>query len=333
MPFVYEVNGQRVEFEKEPTQADIDEAAAAMAPPVQAEVAEPNAMLTAPAVAGYGFAGPTGLTELGQTARAAISPYAGSISQGLKNTVDVYKARPILAPAIEALGVATMGVPPIAAGQQALSAYDKYQAVKQGLTGAGQELSKGQATKDAYNAMQRALYQNDPTNFRRVISSTYGPPTNVGVPAGPGNNAVRSLLGTAEAQAAMSANPQFAQAAGEYLKTVPTYGQQAMKVVGPALKGAARVVGPAGMAYNMYEAGQMARNTELGQRLQQGQGQQAEQAFRNMNTQYGQQLNPQEAQNVLAGGSARDIAAFGGRDRLNMQMRVQAAKRVLGQQQ
>ena len=27
MPFIYEVNGQRVEFDKEPTEQDIDEAA------------------------------------------------------------------------------------------------------------------------------------------------------------------------------------------------------------------------------------------------------------------------------------------------------------------
>ena len=32
MAFVYEVNGQRVEFEKEPTEADIDEAARSLGP-------------------------------------------------------------------------------------------------------------------------------------------------------------------------------------------------------------------------------------------------------------------------------------------------------------
>jgi len=75
----------------------------------------------------------------------------------------------------------------------------------------------------------------------------------------------------------------------------------------------------------------MARETGLGQRLAQGQGQQAEQAFRNMNTQYAGPISPEEAQNVLAAGSARDIASFGGRDRLNLAVRMQAAKRIIGQ--
>jgi hypothetical protein len=75
------------------------------------------------------------------------------------------------------------------------------------------------------------------------------------------------------------------------------------------------------MAYNMYEAGQMARETELGSRLQQGQGQRAEQAFRNMNTQYGGPISPQEEQNVMANGSQRDIQAL---------IRRKAAQRVTG---
>ena len=131
----------------------------------------------------------------------------------------------------------------------------------------------------------------------------------------------------------MAANPQFAQAAQAYLKTVPTYGEQAMKVVGPALKGTARVLGPVGNAMALYDAGQMARETELGSRLQQGQGQQAEAAFRNLNAKYGNAMTPQEAQAVMESGSQRDIAAFGGADRLKQLIRQKAAQRVIGLQQ
>ena len=60
----------------------------------------------------------------------------------------------------------------------------------------------------------------------------------------------------------------------------------------------------------------MARDTELGSRLAQGQGQQAEQAFRNINTQYGDAfrntVTAQQARDILASGSTRDITAFGG---------------------
>jgi hypothetical protein len=345
MAFIYEVNGQRVEFEKEPTQADIDEAAASMAP---AAPAAPAASSTVGAVAeaasipvtAYGYGAPTGIAELGQAAKAAVGPYAESVGQGLKNTVDVYKARPMLAPAVDALGLATVGIPPIAAGQQALSAYDKYQAVKQGLTGAGQELGKGQATKDAYNAMQRALYQNDPTGFRKTISSTYGPPTNAGVPAGPGNNAVRSLLKTPAAEAAMAANPQFAQAAAEYLKTVPTYGEQAMKVAGPALRGAARVIGPVGNAMLAYDmVNQFAENKKQIEANPNAQGLQY--------NPYAQQLRGEAPSQAAAGAMNQRTAirnmpygavtaeerAILDKDRLNMAVRVQAAKRILGQQQ
>jgi hypothetical protein len=41
MAFIYEVNGQRVEFEKEPTEKDIDEAARALAPPPESRQPKP----------------------------------------------------------------------------------------------------------------------------------------------------------------------------------------------------------------------------------------------------------------------------------------------------
>ena len=91
-----------------------------------------------------------------------------------------------------------------------------------------------------------------------------------------------------------------------------------MQAMGPVLNTAARVAGPAGLAYNAYEAGQMARDTQLGQRLAQGQGGAAQQAFRSMNVPYGagfnQGITQQQAQNILASKSARDIQAFGGTD-------------------
>ena len=86
--------------------------------------------------------------------------------------------------------------------------------------------------------------------------------------------------------------------------------------VAPVLNTAGRVAGPAGLAYNAYQGAEFAQQAELGPRLAQGQGQQAQQAFRNMNTQYGAPVDRDQARAVLQSGNERDIAAFGGRQRL-----------------
>jgi hypothetical protein len=104
------------------------------------------------------------------------------------------------------------------------------------------------------------------------------------------------------------------------------------RLLKPFAQGALRVAGPVGMGLNLYDAGQMARETELGTRLAQGQGGRAEQAFRAGPVQnyQGPQLDAQQAQNVLQSGSARDIKYFGGADQLREQMRRKAAARVTG---
>ena len=152
--------------------------------------------------------------------------------------------------------------------------------------------------------------------FAAKITQAYGAQT-----GGGGNNAVRALLNSPEGVAMRYSNPQFAAAAQAYLNVVPTYGQQAMKVIAPVAKGVAKVAGPIGTAFDVYEAGQLARQTQLGERLASGQGQRAEQAFRNMNPGYGRPISPQEAQNVMSYGSERDIQAL---------IRKKAAERVLG---
>lgn len=108
--------------------------------------------------------------------------------------------------------------------------------------------------------------------------------------------------------------------------------QTTAKVAAPVLNTAARIAGPAGLAYNVYEAGEMARDTQLGQRLAQGQGQRAEQALRQGlgMTYQGPRLSTVEAQNVLQSGSPRDIEFFGGRDALTEMIRRQAAQQVMG---
>lgn len=294
----------------------------AMVAETQVEAPQPDM----PMPMGY-LPGPTGLKEVGQMAKAGIGPYGSAITQGLSKTADIYKARPIVAPLVDIVGTATMGVPPIAASQQAMGAYDKYNALKESAKAIGQIASQG-APAEVVQASGQTVIRPETVKpyfemkqaatpaFAQKITEAYGSKT-----GGGGNNAVRALLNSQEGIAARYANPQLAAMADAYLKVVPTYGQQAMKVAAPIARGALKVAGPAGMAYNMYEAGQMARETQLGEKLAGGQGQRAEQAFRNMNTQYGAPISPQEEQNVMASGSQRDIQAL---------IRRKAAQRVLG---
>mgnify|MGYP003643562986 CR=1 FL=1 len=272
--------------------------------------------------------GATGLPELAKTAAAAAQPMLG-VGKGVLQS---YAKNPagMVADAVLLHG----GVPPLFGGvKTAEGLYNTYKGAKEGANIIGQELSQGAAattpvkglptteTIKPFGEMRTAAGANSELGMK--LKNLYD--------TGGGNNAVKSFLASAEGQAAQAANPQFAQSAQKYLQAVPGIGTQAMKVLGPLAKGAMKVAGPAGMALNVYDAGQMARETELGSRLQQGQGQQAESAFRNMNTQYAGPISPEEAQNVLSSGSARDIKAFGGRDRLNLAVRMQAAKRIIGQ--
>lgn len=99
MAYVYEINGQRVEFDKEPTDADIDEAARNLAAQPTTDASSLYG-LAAPAVTGYGYSQPTGLKPLAQGA----GQLAG---QGLK----AIAARPLLTNIGDVAGVVSHGVP------------------------------------------------------------------------------------------------------------------------------------------------------------------------------------------------------------------------------
>lgn len=307
-----------------------------------------------PAVTAYGYGSPTGMKELGQAVKAGATPYMNVAKEGLSKTADIYKARPIMAPLIDAAGVATMGFPPIAGGQQVMGAYDKLKAGKEGVKGVSQELSKGEQTKDAYNAMKRALYKNDPGGLGKTLTAEYGAFAGGEKGPGAGNNAVRNMLSSAEGKAAMAANPEFASAAQAYLKTVPTYGQQAMKVVSPLLKGAARIASPVGNAmlgYDMVnqfaenkqqiEANPNAAGLESNPYAMQLRGQAPSVAAAGamnqravLNRPTPAPLTPQEASNLLQSDDARTINIYGGRASLEALVksgvRQKAASRVLG---
>lgn len=300
----------------------------------QAEPPVPTGSLGASAAQTAATAGLSmGQTGLGELYTAGMNVAKPFVQSAVAPTMSIYKAHPILAPAVDAIGLGTVGVPPIAATQSALGIYDKYK----GAVQAGKEVSKfvSQGAPDvAGKPITIEPYQNLRDSLRKAGAGELYDDVmrTASKPGGGGNNAVLSgLQNNQKFQALLASNPEVASAFKSYSGAVPGVMGQVGRVAGPVLRGAARVAGPVGMGLNMYDAGQMARQTELGSRLAQGQGQQAEQAFRAgpVQTYQGPQLNAQESQNVMTSGSARDKQYFN--DQINMAIRLKAAKKVLGQ--
>ena len=325
MAFVYEVNGQRVEFEKEPTDADIDEAAASLgAAPAKEGTKDLAASAVQTAATSAMSMGPTGLKELGQAGVAAAKPVARAAVAG---PIAAYAANPAAMVAADAVGLGTVGMPLGTIYQSATTFPEKYQAIKSAAGEVGKFTSQTPLTTGPtgsqypggvvdYRAMGKAV-----PDAAAQLKAAYD--------AG-GPNSVKAFLATPEAAQYMK-NPAFAQAAEQYAGKVPGVMGQVGRVAGPIARGALKALGPVGMGMNMYDAGQMARETELGPRLAAGQGQQAEAAFRAgpVQSYQGPQLSPQEAQNVMRSGSARDQQYFN--EQMKMAVRLKAAKKVLGQ--
>lgn len=83
------------------------------------------------------------------------------------------------------------------------------------------------------------------------------------------------------------------------------------------LKFAGKALGVVGLAAGAYEAREILKENQYGERMAAGEGKLAERAFREKNTDFSQlPLTQQQAQDILAAGIERDIVAFGGRERL-----------------
>jgi hypothetical protein len=268
-----EQNGELITLEVEDGTTDEQIQAFLSGGARSAETAGPDAAPQLP-LTGYGpgIGSQLAATGMGQTAAAMAQPYA----RAGQNLLGQYAASPLtkLAPDLVAMSA---GVPPPIATSQAL-----------------------QATQQAGTAAMRSRV---PPPAMPTFQNT--PPT----PAQISSNPMLSEM--AARQAAMETESMANRSMMQKIAA-----SKVIQMAAPVLNTAARVAGPAGAAYNLYEAGQMARDTGLGSRLAQGQGQQAEQAFRNVNTQYGDAfrntVTAQQARDILASGSTRDITAFGG---------------------
>ena len=288
-------------------------------PTDQSPTAEPNMAAqtfgaVAPAVSAIGYGAPTGLGQLGSDVATAAQP----LVQAGRTALQGYAASP--GKAIVDVGAAHLGLPP------PYAAYEGFQGARNLLGGAA-ETGKNLAemfgrlpagTDRVAAPFVNALKPADYANFSKLAQS----------------QGLEQAFKTYQAPAYMApeAVQSFNATRSAFPSTMQKVGQAVGGVAGPMLRGAARVAGPVGMGMNLYDAGQMARETGLGQRLQQGQGSRAEQAFRAgpVQSYQGPQLDAQQAQNVLQSGPARDIKYFGGEDNLREQMRRRAAARVTG---
>lgn len=326
MAFVYEVNGQRVEFDTEPTAADIDEAARQLNAPAPGRTEDLVAPLAQTAATGAMSMGPTGLKELGQAGAAAAAPVARAAVAG---PVAAYAANPAGMLAVDALGMGTVGMPLGTMYQSAKSFPEKYQA----LNAAAQEASKFTSQTPLTTGPTGSQYPGGVVDYRTMGKAVPDAAAQLkaAYDAG-GPNAVKAFLATPEAAQYMK-NPAFAQAAEQYAGKVPGVMGQVGRVAGPIARGALKALGPVGMGMNMYDAApylEQARSNaqpgDIGQRI--SQAQQMGRTGYNVGYQ-GPQLNAQEQQNVMTSGSARDKQYFN--DQMNMAIRLKAAKKVLGQ--
>ena len=255
--------------------------------------------------------GPTGFNG------KAVMDTAGAIARGAGN----YVKNPMNI--VTDVALAHMGVPPVAAAK---SAYDTYQTGKDLAAAAAKVTSQFDVPKSLntlYDPLKAALTTEHPELLKPVQEAF----------ARSGPQGVKNILTSPETQKLLT-GPATQEAAQAFLGGVPGVGKQIGRAVAPVLRGAGKVLGPAGLAMNAYDAAQYAEAAELGKRLAQGQGATAQHQFKQMNPGYSQQFNqqitPDQAQNILASNSERDIAAFGGRQRLTAIAQT-PAKQVLQQ--
>ena len=245
---------------------------------------------------GY-VSGATGLGEVLPELATAVKP----IGQAVTNTLGGYVKTPIQA-AVD-LGAMHMGFPPPYATSQGVQGlYNTYKGVKE----AGGNLAR----------VAGAVPEVDQAAFYALTSKLQ--PAELEALGELATKGGKTALNTFELPARLAGDAE-AVAALNTLKANAAETSALARLGGPMLRGVAKVAGPAGLAYNAYEAGQYARESELGKRLAEGQAQQAPQAYRNMAVNQnvsGYRPSGQEAANLLASGDQRTIQMYGGAKQL-----------------
>ena len=290
-----------------------------------AQMAAPLGMPTQTIIQPSGFAKypPTGMGRLVSDVAVPAGEYAVS---AVKPVIEGYKTKPFVTGALDLASGALTGAPFMTAYNSVMGLQDRFAKGKEALGQAAENIQKTASSSDitpaqktgtlmyesqpAYKDVWKQLNKVDPALAKQLSTITNGPG---------GGTAAAKFLQSPEIQGIMQGNKEFAKHADEFVKMVPTSrAQQAMQIIKPFGRAAARVAGPVAMGMDIYDASQFAHESNLGPRLAQGQGRNAQQAFRNIapNMQYGG-LTPQEQQMLE-------------QDRIDQAIRRKAASKVLG---
>lgn len=273
---------------------------------------EPAALagIAAPAVTAAAYAQPTGLSQLGQDVVQAARP----LTQSLQALPATYAAAP--GKAVVDVGAAALGLPPpYASVQAARGVGNMFTAAGQTVQNLGDILSRLPAGTDT----QAAKFINElrPAEIQKLSQAI-------------NTQGLERAIKTFELPTYVSADARAGLAATQ--GAFPTGMQKLGAVAGPLARGAARVAGPVGLAYDVYEAYPYLKQAELGARSASGETanlrQQAQQRQINMPTPA--PLTSQEAANLYQSGDMRLRQIYQNDAELASLIRRRAAEQVLG---
>lgn len=228
----------------------------------------------------------------------------GTMAQPLGQFAKQYASKPGSA-ALDLLAGSMLGAPPKATVEGATALGETYKNVQDYLGKSGQFKPQSPAGAQAIGNIANQLAPDQLAQASK-INQAIGP------------EGLREAMrpgATMPTQAPVAGGPA-AQEGATFIQRMAQKFAPMARAVAPVLNTVGRVAGPAGLAYNAYEGAQFAQDAELGKRLAGGEGRLAQTAFRNQNTQYGAPISREQAITVLQSGNPRDIAAFGGEQRL-----------------
>lgn len=282
--------------------------------------------MAAPAVTGAAYASPTG-----------INPSA--VKQGLRPMMDIvpktmsqYMAPGgVLKGGLDLLGLGTVGVPPVASFEAMKGLAQTPEAISKTASEVGKITSQSPLTTSAVSGAQ---YPSSVPAYRE-IQRAVGPEAAAKMSeayAKGGNNAVLKYLESAPEVKGLMGSEDFAKLYETYKGAVPGKLAQVGKVLGPVARGAARVAGPAGLAYDIYEAYPYYEQANVPERLASGEIRQTMNQARRapLNAPTPAPLSQQEAQNLYQSGDQRLIDIYKNDAALKDLIRRKAAEKVLG---
>ena len=275
------------------------------------EAPQPNGAAPQFYPTGAGAEIPQGIQQGYQTAKTIAQPAVSAVG----NLGKAYAANPLkLAVDIGAQHV--VGVPPTATEKLTPGLINTYQNVKDYIGKTGQ-FAPGQ-TQGAQNLGQAMNNMINPSVQQAgQLAANMTPEELIShVQSGQSMEQLATKQTAAKAAQITATQGPAAAEGSNFINSITQKFAPLAARVAPVLNTVGRVAGPAGLAYNAYQAADYAQQAGLGNRLASGEGRLAQQVFHNQNTQYGAPITRDQARAVLQSGNARDIAAFGGQTRL-----------------